>query len=280
MAELAARLYELPPPFASTPPLELVGDAPEQLARARELLESKGWRVGGGALAGGAPAGGARGGRPHPDGAALEEGVLWEPNEFLRGLVEQERCREAICEAGEASTSEQPVAVDLGCGNGRDAVYLALALGPGWTVYALDNHKGALERTRALAERSGVGDRVKAVEANLRAEAGLSEVPQAALVHGHRFLDKALLARLAADEGDRGPFIGPRGVFMWGHFLEGCEVLAPPRRKSLQLERGWMRSLFAPPRWQTLEDREATLNTRNETVPAQSFAVQRAPDGA
>ena len=69
--------------------------------------------------------------------------------------------------------------------------------------------------------------------------------------------------------------LGPHGVLMWGHFLEGCEVFAPPRRKSVQLERGWLRSLCAPPHWNVFEDREAQLSTRNETVPAESFAAAR-----
>ena len=269
MEELAARLYELPPPFAHAPEIALVGESEEQLGTATELLTQKGWRVGSSVVAAedegwdvGAGAEMVSGGEPS---------VLWEPNEFLRGLMEDAGAREAVARAGECCESESPIAVDAGCGNGRDAVYLALALGPAWTVYAIDNHKGALARTAELAERSGVADRVVTDARNLRAK-GLSGLPRPALLHGHRFLDKPLLEAVAADGGAA---LGPHGVLMWGHFLEGCEVFAPPRRKSVQLERGWLRSLCAPPHWNVFEDREAQLSTRNETVPAESFAAAR-----
>jgi SAM-dependent methyltransferase len=48
-------------------------------------------------------------------------------------------------------------ALDLGCGEGADAIWLA---GRGWTVTAVDVSATALGRVRALAEENGVGDRV------------------------------------------------------------------------------------------------------------------------
>ena len=66
---------------------------------------------------------------------------------------------EQLTKASTIATT-QHIAVDVGCGSGRDAVFLALALGPEWQVIAIDNHKKALERTKALAEREGVGSQV------------------------------------------------------------------------------------------------------------------------
>lgn len=48
-------------------------------------------------------------------------------------------------------------ALDLGCGEGGDAVWLARQ---GWRVTATDISGVALERARAHAEEAGVGDRV------------------------------------------------------------------------------------------------------------------------
>ncbi|WP_119726558.1 SAM-dependent methyltransferase [Thermomonospora amylolytica] len=48
-------------------------------------------------------------------------------------------------------------ALDLGCGEGGDAVHLAAR---GWQVTAVDISPTALARTRALAERAGVADRI------------------------------------------------------------------------------------------------------------------------
>lgn len=45
------------------------------------------------------------------------------------------------------------VALDLGCGSGRDAVYLALH---DWRVTAVDRAAGALQKARALAAHEGV----------------------------------------------------------------------------------------------------------------------------
>jgi len=70
------------------------------------------------------------------------EGLPWhrdEPTRFLDAII--------------ASRGKLGSAVDLGCGSGIDAVYLARA---GWTVTALDFMPDALEMTRKLAEQAGV----------------------------------------------------------------------------------------------------------------------------
>lgn len=59
------------------------------------------------------------------------------------------------------------VVLDLGCGSGRDTVYMAQNLPPGTRVVGVDNHSYALERGAGLAEqwlenassRSGRGTR-------------------------------------------------------------------------------------------------------------------------
>jgi len=66
-------------------------------------------------------------GEPEP------QGRLWEPNALLQGL-----------------SAPPGRALDLGCGTGRDAVYLAAA---GWEVRAIDHLPDALERGRFSAER-------------------------------------------------------------------------------------------------------------------------------
>jgi SAM-dependent methyltransferase/rhodanese-related sulfurtransferase len=60
------------------------------------------------------------------------------------------------------------VALDLGCGSGRDAVHMAMALPPPWRVVGVDNHKGALDRARALAARESLEGRVDFLCADLR----------------------------------------------------------------------------------------------------------------
>lgn len=55
-------------------------------------------------------------------------------------------------------------ALDLGCGNGGDALWLA---GQGWHVTAVDISAVAIERLAALARAHGTGDRVTAVRHDL-----------------------------------------------------------------------------------------------------------------
>jgi len=67
---------------------------------------------------------------------------LWQPNPFLV---------EALERTGAPRRDRR--ALDLACGSGRDAVYLALA---GWDVLAVDILPDALDRARDLARRNGV----------------------------------------------------------------------------------------------------------------------------
>ncbi|GAB4003339.1 hypothetical protein GCM10029992_44610 [Glycomyces albus] len=55
-------------------------------------------------------------------------------------------------------------ALDVGCGEGADAVWLAAR---GWRVRAVDIAPTALERARLAAEAAGVGDRVAWVRADV-----------------------------------------------------------------------------------------------------------------
>ncbi|MGC3002282.1 class I SAM-dependent methyltransferase [Streptomyces sp. G35A] len=57
-------------------------------------------------------------------------------------------------------------ALDLGCGDGGDALWLARL---GWHVTAVDISAVAVERLAAVARSHGLGDRVTSVRADLRA---------------------------------------------------------------------------------------------------------------
>ncbi|MCZ7437021.1 class I SAM-dependent methyltransferase [Micromonospora sp. WMMC241] len=58
-------------------------------------------------------------------------------------------------------------ALDLGCGEGGDAIWLA---GQGWRVTAVDISAVALERLAVEATRAGVADRITAVRRDVLAE--------------------------------------------------------------------------------------------------------------
>lgn len=294
LAELEARLFELPAP--SEDALALCGADATEVRAAYELLAARGWSVNAtvdasdeGEWRACADAGWRE--AAAPDGASAPS---WRPNLFLRRLLPDAlaaaRAAEELarCVADDAAAAAPGVAgggvggariaLDLGAGNGRDAVGLADALGEGWEVHAVDNHLGALARCAALAARAGVSARVRTDARDLRRAApvvGWTD-GRVRLAHGSRFLVKPLLAMLRDDV-----LLEPGALFVWSTFLEPAdgedENRAPPFRPSRRLRRGELASLFCAARgWRVLADDEGELVTRGERVPAAFFAAVRA----
>ncbi|MEV7090636.1 class I SAM-dependent methyltransferase [Streptomyces sp. NPDC093085] len=88
-------------------------------------------------------------------------------------------------------------ALDLGCGNGGDALWLARR---GWRVTAADISPVAVERLTELARSYGVDGRVTAVRVDLRTSfpAGAFDLVCAHYLHTPFDLDRAAVLRSAA----------------------------------------------------------------------------------
>ncbi|MFC9425715.1 SAM-dependent methyltransferase [Streptomyces sp. NPDC056987] len=88
-------------------------------------------------------------------------------------------------------------ALDLGCGNGGDALWLARQ---GWRVTAADLSPVAVERLTALARSHGLGDRVTALRVDLRTSfpAGTYDLVCAHYLQTPFDLDRATVLRTAA----------------------------------------------------------------------------------
>jgi hypothetical protein len=69
-------------------------------------------------------------------GSGLASKPAWLPSPFLQQVLSQKK------EWVEGYRESGGVAVDLGSGAGRDAVYMCLTLGDKWKVIACDNHEG------------------------------------------------------------------------------------------------------------------------------------------
>ena len=125
--ELSQRLYELPPPFEE--PIGLLGSDTKQLEEARKILERHRWTIDqeilSEVLVGKEPI--VKGGSSRP---------IWKPNELLDEFFRSEKGREWY------SRRKSGVALDIGCGAGRDAVLMARILGPSWLVVGVDNDAG------------------------------------------------------------------------------------------------------------------------------------------
>jgi len=173
LAELERRTHELSPPERE---VWVVADS-------QEAYYALGWLHARGRRARLVPA-------PPPDADPTARYRLWEPNEWLVEVVaasSRTPCVPLSCEAGEgepqgappcaptplshtvgeglgvranrrtaSARDEQkgytfiPRALDLGCGSGREAVYLAAQ---GWQVVAVDRLPEALQRGRDLQRR-------------------------------------------------------------------------------------------------------------------------------
>ncbi len=143
---------------------------------------------------------------------------LWRPNPFLVELLP------LLPAAGRA--------IDLACGSGRDAVFLA---GRGWDVEAWDFDTLALGRAQALAKRSGVTLRTLACDL----EAADSPLPDAAwdLIVCFRFLYRPLLPRLERA-------LAPGGHLIYETYRAGQERFGKPQRRRFLLEPGELRAAF------------------------------------
>jgi thioredoxin reductase/2-polyprenyl-3-methyl-5-hydroxy-6-metoxy-1,4-benzoquinol methylase len=124
----------------------------------------------------------------------------------------------------EARDLSPGTALDLGCGEGADAVWLASR---GWQVTGVDWSPTALGRAAAHAADAGVGDQVEWVAADLAdwaPPAGRFDLVSAQFLHPTAAARPALLDRLAAA-------VAPGGTLLWvGHdYTEGRAVWGADR---------------------------------------------------
>ena len=166
LEEIAARAHELPPKGAT---VNVFDDDSDRRVLAAYVLEHRGYVVRNVSLS---------------PSELCESGPsrvrLWQPSPFLVEAVECIRTQN-----GAASPPGR--ALDLACGSGRDAVYLAMC---GYAVEAMDVLPDALERAQDLARRSGVA--IETIQQDLRRSAALP-AERYDLVTVIRFLHRPLL---------------------------------------------------------------------------------------
>lgn len=202
LEELPRRAHELPPKGSA---LRLFDDDASRWNTAAAWLRRRGYTVEEASLW-----------PPDPAGTGASRSRLWRPNPLL---VEALVILEPACREGRSDADGPPTrrALDLACGSGRDAVYLALH---GWAVDAIDVLPDALERAADLARRCGVA--VNTMRQDLRRESALPEGSYT-LVVVMRFFHRPLLPTVrrsvapggfalceAFHESDAGP-AGTRG---------------------------------------------------------------------
>lgn len=121
--------------------------------------------------------------------------TVWEEHYGAKPQVWSGRVNTQLAEiAGQLPAGR---ALDLGCGEGADAIWLAEH---GWTVVAVDISSTALERVRLHAAARGVADRIDTRRSDL--EHGLPDGPfdlvSAHFLHSTVAMDRAGILRRAA----------------------------------------------------------------------------------
>jgi len=121
--------------------------------------------------------------------------TTWEQHYGERDRVWSGRVNVRLAEV--VSTPEGGTALDLGCGEGADACWLAER---GWTVVAVDISDTALQRAVEDADTRGLGDRIEFVQHDLSDSFpdGTFDLVSAQFFHSTVQLDRPRILRSAA----------------------------------------------------------------------------------
>ena len=127
----------------------------------------------------------------HPN----EHHATWEEHYNARPQVWSGRVNAQLASIVPTLTGTR--ALDLGCGEGADAIWLAEQ---GWSVVAVDVSDTALSRARAAAEARGVADRIDFQRRELTGSFpdGLFDLVSAQFLHSTLELDRPAILRRAA----------------------------------------------------------------------------------
>lgn len=132
----------------------------------------------------------------------IPQGFCFKPNSYLQQKIDSVE-----------STFGGGVAVDVGCGSGRDLVYLAQR---GWIVFGIENRRRLLTCAKALAAKHGVLHRVTGILWDVRKGSGIFRPHSFHLLHCCRFIHRASFPVWLKG-------LVPGGFVVYSHFLEGCE---------------------------------------------------------
>lgn len=186
---------------------------------------------------------------------------FWERRYGEREHIWSGRVNQVLADVASGLTAG--TALDLGAGEGADAIWLA---SHGWQVTAVDISDTALSRARSTAEQAGVADRISFQQADLAAgfPSGSFDLVTAHYLHAPADLEfprAAVLQRAAAAVAPRGSLLivdhGAMPPWAQQHLHQGedGEWHEPPAMATL--EETFDSLELDPERWQ-VERREAT----------------------
>lgn len=245
-AQLAARMHELP---KRSEPLILCGD-PLSLDLAEVFLKSKGYTIERQIIWSEALRADLHTKQQLATG--MDSARLWKPAPLIEKFVEELMPMHDITSG---------VGLDIACGAGRDAVYLAMN---GWQMTGIDYLTGAIEKTKQLAQQHQVP--IQAVLMDL--ETGNDPFAAYAdntfdLVFVIRYLHRPLFPYLKR-------IVKSGGVFMHQTFMQGSEVFGSPKNPNFLLKPNELALLFQD--WAVLYDEIEYLE---DGRPVSAFVARR-----
>ena len=238
---------------ASPANLFLVGDK-DQIEAASMLLDSKGYSVSG-SLAIDSDESIQAWQKQMP--TQFETGnvskTLWQPCSLVAEFIQAHQ----NAELSFAHETNRPEVLDIGCGGGRDAIYLARNK---MNVTAIDHEAKVLKRSKQLAELSGAQVKFKCCD--IRKQNCLPE-SQFDLITMVRFLNRDVFSFIKES-------LNPGGFVLIQTFVEGVESFKSPKNPNFILKKGELAENFAG--FKVITDR---IDTIEDGRPVNSFIAQK-----
>ena len=245
--DLPECLNELP---ATPAKLFLVGDK-EEIEAASVFLDAKGYEVSGSLVIESSEAI-LSWSKQLPGLVVLgkESKNLWSPSPLVKAFMEQ-------VDFDPKAMKPRPKALDLGCGGGRDAVFLARQ---GWQVTAIDQEARVLKRAKQLATKSGASVKFKCCDLK---KSGCFPEGHFDLVTVVRYLNRDLFSQIDAA-------ITPGGYIVYQTFSRGAEAFGSPKNPNFILQEGELSEVFAD--YRIIVDR---IDKLEDGRPIASFIAQK-----
>lgn len=178
--------------------------------------------------------------------------ILWSPSPLIKTFVTEY--------ANQSSADTKPLALDIGCGGGRDAVYLSMN---GWDVTGIDHKKTVMQRAKQLA--SFHHQHVHWLTCSVKEPGCLPSQPVDLIVI-IRYLNRALFDNIKT-------LLKPNGYLVFQTFVEGVEAFGSPKNPNYILKKGELAKTFKD--FRIIVDR---IDTLNDGRPVASFIAQKIKD--
>jgi tellurite methyltransferase len=152
---------------------------------------------------------------------------LWQPAPVIERLV-------TYCQSQNQGDLIGLRALDIACGGGRDAVYLALH---GCQVVAVDYQQGAVKKAESLAQSHNVALSGHVLDLESTANALSQLEGEFDIISVVRYLHRPLLSQIKQK-------LNPNGYIAYQTFSEGCEAFGKPKNPRFILKNGELAKVF------------------------------------